>query len=523
MLLLGGGLAVADWGKPLWPARPGGALPLGQWRLDLVAGLLLIAGCLTLLALIRRVPRLSVGADGVTYQTMFRRLAVPWDRLGPFTTVVERHGWGQRQAVVARAQVIAGPERRARELVLRDQFDVPLAGILAELPRHRGVRAAPAVIETPVAPFGVPGFGLPWLTLGMLVAFAVVFWIELRFATTPPVKPLTPSVDTLTALGGLSLALVREGESFRLLTAPFLHAGLAHLLGNCVAFGLAGYALERAIGRAWTFCLFALGAMAGSAMSLVVTPASTVSVGASGAIMAMLAGLLALSFRFPPGRYKLMIRVQAARIAIPALVPFQAAAGAAVHVDYGAHLGGALAGAGLGLLLLLSWQATSPLPAFRGLAIAFAAVACVSFGGSAYAASRWYWVYQAVQAERVPAAEAPHTAAEIAARADALVARYPRDPVAQYYAAAALLQRHDRDHAEWHLREALALAGDNPRLVRPAMINTIHATLALVLLGDGRRDLAVVEAAGACAARGDAAPLGKTPALLAQFKLCGAP
>jgi hypothetical protein len=73
------------------------------------------------------------------------------------------------------------------------------------------------------------------------------------------------------------------------------------------------------------------------------------------------------------------------------------------------------------------------------------------------------------------------------------------------------------------LREALALAGDNPRLVRPAMINTIHATLALVLLGDGRRDLAVVEAAGACAARGDAAPLGKTPALLAQFKLCGAP
>ncbi len=147
--------------------------------------------------------------------------------------------------------------------------------------------------------------------------------------------------------------------STRLLTAPFLHANLAHILFNGTALLLAGWVLERLVGRVWFLAVFVTGASGGSLMSLAINPGNLTSVGASGAVMALFAAMLVLSFRLPSGPLRTRAQVGSTRILIPSLLPLATTTAGAMQIDYGAHFGGALAGAGLGLLLLRTWPAAS--------------------------------------------------------------------------------------------------------------------------------------------------------------------
>ena len=119
-------------------------------------------------------------------------------------------------------------------------------------------------------------------------------------------------VGTLFAMGGAnSGAILNDGQWYRLLTAALLHADALHLLFNGVALGLAGYLLEALIGPAWLVVLFFLGALGGSLMGLAVNSAEVVSVGASGAVMGLLAAALVASLRLPRGQER---HVGAARL-----------------------------------------------------------------------------------------------------------------------------------------------------------------------------------------------------------------
>jgi rhomboid protease GluP len=366
-------------------------------------------------------------------------------------------------------------------------------------------------------PIGVYGFCLPWLTVTLLAGFIVVFVLEQRFAVTLSGRANSPTVATLVALGGLSRPLAESGQWYRLLTAPFLHSGIAHLAANGLAFALSGYALERLVGRAWLFSIFAAGALAGSVGSLILLAPTTVSVGASGAIMAMLTALFMISFRLAPGRAKTGIQVHSLRVAIPALIPVHSAS---VHIDYGAHAGGALFGAVIGFLLLRIWQDDAPLPPLRANATVLATFAAVSFAASGYAVAERYPSY-ATALTMIPVAEFPHGAAEIAARADRLLAAYPRDPRSHLFAATARLGRADKAGAEREFRTGLALAEASPQLFRPSLATTIRAGLAATILEEGRRAEATSVARDACTAKGDAAPEPHVAALLARSGLCG--
>lgn len=80
---------------------------------------------------------------------------------------------------------------------------------------------------------------------------------------------------------------------------------------NGIALGLAGYALEPLIGRAWFAALFVIGALCGSLASMFLNTGNIVSVGASGAVMALFAAMLMIARRFPPGETRMRLTMNA--------------------------------------------------------------------------------------------------------------------------------------------------------------------------------------------------------------------
>lgn len=245
------------------------------------------------------------------------------------------------------------------------------------------------------------------------------------------------------------------------------------------------------------FCVFSVGALGGSLASIALNPPAMVSVGASGAIMAMLAALLLASLRMPAGRMRTSVQVQAARTAVPALVPFGHAA-SSVHVDYGAHLGGAVAGGVLGLLLLRVWRDHLPLPERRAAAAGLAACLAVAFAAAGLAATLRFPARAAAAAELIPDGRLPHDAAGFAATADRLLAEYPRDPRSHLLAATQLMRRNDLPAAIAELRTALPLVAAHPFGLPPPLGNVIRATAAMALYAEGNRAEAAAMALPAC-------------------------
>jgi rhomboid protease GluP len=163
----------------------------------------------------------------------------------------------------------------------------------------------------------------PVATAGLLAFLLGMFVVE-QFAkgSRQDSGLLGVDVETLFSLGGMNRdAVLKSGEWYRLLTAALLHGDAFHILFNGLALGLAGYLLESMVGRAWLVTLFFVGALGGSLMGLALNPENMVSVGASGAVMALLAAALVVASRFPPGPRKLQMQTQILQFLIPSLIP----------------------------------------------------------------------------------------------------------------------------------------------------------------------------------------------------------
>ena len=358
------------------------------------------------------------------------------------------------------------------------------------------------------------GTGRPLLTYLMVAALAGIFVVEQLFPVSPGGGLLTPSVKTLVALGALSRPLVlQQGEWFRLFTAALLHGGLLHLLFNGVALWMAGVVLEPLVGRAWLFALFFIGTLGGSLMSLAINPAEVISVGASGAIMGMLAAALVLALRFPPGPQRTAIHMGLLRVFIPSLIPLAVRSGE--RVDFAAHVGGALAGALLGVLLLTSWPRTAPRPRFAGAAVALALCAVAVFAWSGRRAQALYPRYT-LGRFLMPKEQLPRTDAEVAARSLTLVSTYPRDPRARFYRAAALARAHDEAGAEAELRIGLSEKELLQHYFKRDLEVVMRAALARSLLAQKRDEEARREAQPVC----HDGPGGSIPEELQPLRVC---
>ena len=78
--------------------------------------------------------------------------------------------------------------------------------------------------------------------------------------------------DTIVAAGALTRDGVLAGEWWRLISAPFLHAGPEHLLGNCLVLYIVGLACEHALGFAQTAGVYFASALAGAGLSIAFRP-----------------------------------------------------------------------------------------------------------------------------------------------------------------------------------------------------------------------------------------------------------
>jgi rhomboid protease GluP len=486
----------------------GGPIPDGRTFTAMLVLLFVPLGILQIVNALRGLPRLTVTPGGIKFDNTFGAKWASWDSLDSFeirTTYVSRFN---RQVLTGTARIV-GPNAsrvplRQKSFSVPDSFLTPIDTIVDELNAARAAAVGASESLVPSTnedlPVGLAELKLPWLTLAILAVLIEIFVVENMFPVTPGAA-LSPSVETLLAMGGLShAAVLSNGEWYRLFTAPLLHGGIVHILGNGVALLLGGRLLERLVGRLWFFAFFVIGALGGSLMSLAVGPDNLISVGASGALMGMFAALFVGAFRLAAGtQARQRLQTSSIQVLIPSLLPLFSTT-AIGRIDYGAHFGGALSGAILAVLLLKAWPQAQRIPQLRTVAAGISIVGALLFVTSAGIAVGNYSKYDVVL---IPQEEMPTSAADRQARGAGLAEQYPDDPRSHFYLAEALAASKDEAGAERELRVALDDAQRHSVMFRPQLEFAIRSALAGFLAEQGRQDEAKDIAHPVCSAAGD--------------------
>ena len=174
----------------------------------------------------------------------------------------------------------------------------------------------------------------PPLTVAILAVLLLILIFEIRVGALE-------SREAIVAMGALARERVAAGDYWRLLTAPWLHGSVDHLLGNGIALYILGMVCESAFGRAQLLVLYVLSGLAGSLLSVVMSPGP--SVGASGAIFGLQGAAIVL---FRMHRDRLLVRDRRVGLVLIIWALYTIVGGFMEPlIDNGAHIGGALGGA----------------------------------------------------------------------------------------------------------------------------------------------------------------------------------
>lgn len=136
--------------------------------------------------------------------------------------------------------------------------------------------------------------------------------------------------------------ILEEGQWYRLVTAMFLHFGMAHLANNMLVLFVLGGRLERTVGRIRFLLIYFLGGVGGNLLSLVMDRRSfdfPVSAGASGAIFAVTGALICVILRHRGRVEDLSTRQILIMAALSLYMGFTG-----TGVDNAAHVGGLIVG-----------------------------------------------------------------------------------------------------------------------------------------------------------------------------------
>jgi membrane associated rhomboid family serine protease len=175
------------------------------------------------------------------------------------------------------------------------------------------------------------------------------------------------SGSPLAVIGGLYGPAVAQGEWWRLLTSGFLHSGLIHVGLNMVVLYILGPGLERVLGRVAFASLYLAGLTASALGALLLSPAS-LTVGASGAIFALMGATIAgqRAAGIDPWRSGIIGWV-AINLVFSLVVP---------GISIGGHLGGLVGGLVAGWILFR--------PQLRPM---LASLTCVGLAGAFFVAA----------------------------------------------------------------------------------------------------------------------------------------
>jgi membrane associated rhomboid family serine protease len=194
------------------------------------------------------------------------------------------------------------------------------------------------------------------LTLTLLVAIAVTYLVQIgasvRYYTEVSsarmdealiATLLTDQSRQWEGLGALTPGTLERHEYWRLVAAPFLHIGLAHLLLNAWALLQLGVLFETSFGSIRLLLVWVISSLAASATSVMFLEKS-ISVGASGAILGI-AGATLVLMRNRRWQRRMRWRIlfwASLTIVLGFTSP---------HIDNAAHVGGFMAGLAVGSLL----------------------------------------------------------------------------------------------------------------------------------------------------------------------------
>jgi membrane associated rhomboid family serine protease len=186
-------------------------------------------------------------------------------------------------------------------------------------------RHVPAFTHTSAGRTGVVGSTNPTpLVLVIIGVNVVVFFLE-RFGNDAAV---------INKYALQPLLIHYQHEYYRAFTAMFLHANFQHIIFNMIALLIVGPAVEVLLGKARFLALYLIAGLAGSVASYLLSPATILGLGASGAIMGLLGAYIVIGLR-----RRLPV------VPVVALLVLNLIIGFTGGIDWRAHLGGLAAGA----------------------------------------------------------------------------------------------------------------------------------------------------------------------------------
>ena len=162
----------------------------------------------------------------------------------------------------------------------------------------------------------------------------------------------TSDSEHMIAAGAVYPPLIFDkGQWYRIFTCMFLHFGIEHLINNMLVLGVLGERLEPLAGRIRFLIIYLVGGIGGNLLSLYISsrPGSyAVSAGASGAVFALMGGLIYVILR-NRGRVRDLSLQRI--IVMAALSIYLGIAGGGV--DNAAHIGGLISGFAVAALVYL--------------------------------------------------------------------------------------------------------------------------------------------------------------------------
>ncbi|WP_109472658.1 rhomboid family intramembrane serine protease [Ornithinimicrobium cavernae] len=205
------------------------------------------------------------------------------------------------------------------------------------------VRDQARTVRQPTSRFGAPTRGgRPLVTMTLIAVCALVYVGQL--------------VDDRVTLELMFVPLLAETEPWRFLTAAFAHSpsGFMHILFNMFALWITGQYLEPLLGRLKFLVLFVISAIGGSVGFLLLAQLpqrlgeasgwTTPTVGASGAVFGLFAATLVLNRHLGRETGGIVV-VLAINTVLGFVLP---------NIAWQAHLGGAVTGGVLALILALT-------------------------------------------------------------------------------------------------------------------------------------------------------------------------
>jgi rhomboid protease GluP len=180
----------------------------------------------------------------------------------------------------------------------------------------------------------------------ILVGINVLFFAAM---TLTGVSPLSPSPEDLLRWGGNIGSLSLGSQPWRLLVSNYLHVGIVHLGFNMWCLWNLGFLAERVFRPRTYVLVYTLCGLAGSLAGVWRHPYA-VGVGASGAIFGLAGALIAALYL---GKFAVpQEALRATQKSLLSFAGYNLLFGAVIPgIDNSAHIGGLLAGLGLGAYL----------------------------------------------------------------------------------------------------------------------------------------------------------------------------